>query len=166
MTSKVLPGVVLCGIVILAGCATQKTVEKKGPIRQYVETDTGRWLIHDVNRPRPPVVTPGKVPSDAVLLFGGSDPNLSGWTDMEGGDSKWIVRDDYMESVKGAGYIRTKREFGSCQLHVEFRTPVPVKGSVGGVPAPVTLTVTRLDSLSVSLSSTIWSQESAFIQTG
>ena len=132
MARKVLPGVVLCGLVILAGCATQKTVEKKGPIRQYVETDTGRWLIHDVNRPRPPVVTPGKVPSDAVLLFGGSDPNLSGWTDMKGGDSKWIVRDDYMESVKGAGYIRTKREFGSCQLHVEFRTPVPVKGSGQG----------------------------------
>jgi len=132
MARKVLPSIVLCGLVILAGCATQKTAEKKGPIRQYVETDTGRWLIHDVNRPRPPVVRPGKVPSDAVLLFGGSNPNLSGWTDMKGGDSKWIVRDDYMESVKGAGYIRTKREFGSCQLHVEFRTPVPVKGSGQG----------------------------------
>ena len=132
MPKKVLLSVVLCGLVILAGCATQKTAEKKESIRQYVETDTGRWLIHDMNRPRPTVVTPGKVPSDSVLLFGGSDPNLSGLTDMKGGDSKWIVRDDYMESVKGAGYIRTKREFGSCQLHVEFRTPVPVKGSGQG----------------------------------
>ena len=123
---------VLCGLVVLTGCATQQAAKKKGPVRQYVGTDAGRWLIHDVNRPAPPVVTPGKVPSDAVLLFGGPDPSLSEWTNMKGGDSKWIVRDDYMEPVRGAGPIRTKREFGSCQLHVEFATPSTVKGSGQG----------------------------------
>ena len=91
MTRKVLLSVVVCGFVVLAGCATQETAEKKGPLRQYVETDTGRWLIHDVNRPAPPVVTPGDVPSDAVVLFDGTD--LSEWTDTKGRQSKWIVRD-------------------------------------------------------------------------
>lgn len=131
MTRTVLLCVAACGFAVLAGCATQQATEK-GEVRQYVETDTGRWLIHDVNRPEPPIVKPGKVPDDAIKLFGGSDPNLSEWTDTKGNPSKWIVWDDYMESVKGAGYIRTKREFGSCQLHVEFATPSTVKGSSQG----------------------------------
>lgn len=122
--------VIICVFVVLAGCATQETAEKEGPLRQYVASDTGRWLIHDVNRPAPPKVTPGKVPSDAVVLFDGTD--LSEWTDTKGRESKWIVKEGCMESVKGAGYIRTKREFGSCQLHVEFATPSTVKGSGQG----------------------------------
>jgi len=133
MARKVVSSVILCGLVVLAGCAaTQEKAEDQGPLRQYVATDTGRWLIHDVNRPAPPVVTPGKVPGDAVLLFGGTDPNLSKWSAMDGKESKWIVRDGYMESVKGAGYIRSRQEFGSCQLHVEFATPSTVRGSSQG----------------------------------
>ena len=130
MARKVLLSAILCGLVVLAGCATQETVEKEGPLRQYVGTDTGRWLIHDVNRPAPPVVTPGKVPSDAVVLFDGTD--LSEWTNTKGGKSGWIVKEGCMESVKGAGYIQSKRKFGSCQLHVEFATPEDVKGSGQG----------------------------------
>ena len=122
--------VVVCGSVVLAGCATQEKVEQKSLLPQYVGSDTGRWLIHDVNRPAPPKVTPGKVPSDAIVLFDGTD--LSEWTDTKGGQSKWIVRDGFMESVKGAGYIQTRQEFGSCQLHVEFATPLTVKGSGQG----------------------------------
>jgi hypothetical protein len=115
--------------MILAGCATQQAAEKS-EVRQYVETDTGRWLIHDMNRPAPPVVAPGQVPSDAIVLFDGTD--LSAWTDTKGNPSKWIMGDGYMEAVKGSGYIQTRREFGSCQLHVEFATPSTVKGSSQG----------------------------------
>jgi hypothetical protein len=132
MARKVLLSIILCGLAVLTGCATQEMAEKKGPMRQYVETDTGTWLIHDVNRPAPPVVTPGDVSSYATILFDGTDEELSGWTDAKGGKSKWIVGDGYMESVKGAGYIQSKQEFGSCQLHVEFATPTPAKGSSQG----------------------------------
>jgi hypothetical protein len=105
---------------------------------QYVDTDTGRWLIHDMNRPAPPVVTPdasaeagcAAAPSDAVVLFDGKD--LSQWTDTKGNPSKWIVGDGYMECVKDSGYIQTKRKFGSCQLHVEFATPSKVTGTSQG----------------------------------
>ena len=48
----------LCLVVILAAGATQQTAKKPNKM-QYVETDTGRWLIHDMNRPAPPVIQPG-----------------------------------------------------------------------------------------------------------
>ncbi len=128
-------------LTLLAGCASQQTsekietakVESKNPNRQYVDTDTGRWLIHDTNRPAPPVITPdepGKPFTDVITLFNGND--LTGWTDKKGEPSKWIVRDGVMESVKGSGPIKTEQEFGSCQLHIEFKTPTPVKGSGQG----------------------------------
>jgi hypothetical protein len=117
---------------VLIAKAQPPKVEKKDPKLQYVDTDTGRWLIHDMKRPRPPIITPeepGKPFKDVIVLFGGKDPNLSGWMDSQGMDSKWIVKDGVMESVKKSGYIKTRQKFGSCQLHVEFRTPTPVKGS-------------------------------------
>ena len=134
--------IVVCLLVIVTGCATQeaaKEPEKKPEVRQYVETDTGRWLVHDVNRPAPPVITPGtastpdqpgKAPSDAIALFDGTD--LSQWTDQKGNPTKWIMGDGYMECVKGSGYIQSKHKFGSCQLHVEFATPATVKGNGQG----------------------------------
>ncbi|MBN1560520.1 DUF1080 domain-containing protein, partial [candidate division KSB1 bacterium] len=96
------------------------------------------WRVHDWSRPRPPVVTPpsslqekaGTAPSDAIVLFDGAD--LSNWRAMDGGPARWIVKDDYMESVRGAGYVRTLRGFGDCQLHVEFMTPTPPEGDSQG----------------------------------
>jgi len=97
---------------------------------RFLEDASGRWGVHDVNRPAPPVVTPfaqaGKAPSDAIVLFNGTD--LSQWTDPSGGPAKWVVKADYMEAVRDSGPIKTKQHFGSCQLHVEFATPVQVKG--------------------------------------
>ena len=91
-----------------------------------------RWLAHDMKRPRPPVVTPGKLvlpvppPSDAISIFDGTD--LSKWRDAEGGPAKWRVRDGYMESVPESGYIFSADKFGDVQLHVEWATPTPASG--------------------------------------
>lgn len=129
MTRTVLQCVAVCWLAILAGCAARQVVSEGDNI-QYVETDTGRWLVHDVNRPAPPVISPGtastqsepgKAPSDAIVLFDGT--NLSGWTSDRSDTVKWIVRDGYMETVGRSGSLRTKQAFGSCQLHVEFATP-------------------------------------------
>jgi len=97
------------------------------------------WLDHDRARPLPPVVTPatpstpgqpGRPPSDAVVLFDGK--HLSPWAGMDGGPTRWIVKDGYMECVRGSGYIRTLQNFGDCQLHIEWATPVPAKGEGQG----------------------------------
>jgi prepilin-type processing-associated H-X9-DG protein len=97
------------------------------------------WAVHDGNRPQPKVVTPGsfstqaeagKPPSDAVVLFDGKD--LSKWQAGDGGPAKWAVRDGYMEVVPSTGEIRTKEQFGDCQLHVEWAPPSKVVGDSQG----------------------------------
>lgn len=99
------------------------------------------WRVHDANRPQPRVVTPGTsstqempgaAPSDAVILFDGSD--LSGWQSAKepGTEAKWKVENGYVEVVPGTGDIQTKIEFGDCQLHVEWAEPVEVKSESQG----------------------------------
>lgn len=96
-------------------------------------------LGHDRTAPPPPVVTPGQAstqdragsaPSDAIVLFDGTD--LSQWVAMDGGPTRWVVKDGAMECVPGSGYIRTLQSFGECQLHLEFATPYPPEGSSQG----------------------------------
>ena len=96
-----------------------------------------QWRIHDPDRPLPPVVNPGPdtalsrpIPTDAVVLFDGSD--LQAWERSEGGDPGWKVENGYMEIVGGSGSIRTRQAFGSCQLHAEFRMPDPPEGEGQG----------------------------------
>ena len=74
--------------------------------------------------PVPPVVTPGdgiKPPSDAIVLFSGSD--FDQWESMEGDSVGWTLSDGCMTVKPGSGSIKTKRGFGDCQLHVEWRCP-------------------------------------------
>jgi hypothetical protein len=92
-----------------------------------------QWPIHDMNRPQPPVVTPGPAgppapaPSDAVVLFDGR--SLAGWTDAKGQPARWKVEKGFMEVVKDTGAIRTVKGFGDCQLHVEWMSPSPAEGA-------------------------------------
>jgi hypothetical protein len=91
----------------------------------------------EVWQPEPRVVTPGqgtKPPSDAIVLFNGS--GFSEWKSM-GKDSvsgvKWYVNSDSsMTVLPQSGDIATKRSFGDCQLHIEFKTPPVVKGEGQG----------------------------------
>lgn len=73
----------------------------------------------------PKVINPGPPPSDAIVLFDGKD--LSKWKGENGGEAQWKVKDGYVE-VNGTGSIMTREQFGDVQLHVEWATPVLVKG--------------------------------------
>lgn len=88
----------------------------------------------EVWTPVPPVVTPGTspsaAPSDAVVLFDGK--NLENWEGEKGGAPAWTLSGDNMTVKPGGGGIRTKQAFGSCQLHIEWRTPAIVKGEGQG----------------------------------
>ena len=78
----------------------------------------------------PRVIDPGPPPSDAIVLFDGQD--LSQWkSDKDGGPAKWAIEDG-AAMVNGTGGISTKQAFGDCQLHIEWATPVQVKGDGQG----------------------------------
>ena len=94
-----------------------------------------RWRVHDAERPAPPAVDPGAAPevpaeppSDAIVLFSGE--NLDAFTGKDG-EARWKIEDGAFE-VNGTGDIETRRHFGDCQLHIEWRTPVPPSGSGQG----------------------------------
>lgn len=97
------------------------------------------YRVHDSHRPQPRVVTPGsesspdrpgRAPSDAVVLFDGSD--LSGWTSLKGEPARWNVEHGFMEVVPKSGDIVTREQLGDAQLHVEWATPETVKGNSQG----------------------------------
>jgi hypothetical protein len=70
-------------------------------------------------------------PSDAIVLFNGTDINKE-WTDNKGNPSKWIVVDGALVCVKGSGVIQSKRKFSNIQLHIEWKTPSEVTGESQG----------------------------------
>jgi hypothetical protein len=78
----------------------------------------------EVWSPVPPVVRSGDgtaPPSDAVVLFDGSD--LSEWR-----EPAWKVEGGAVTIVAKTGSLITKRSFGDVQLHIEWRTPAVVEG--------------------------------------
>lgn len=90
--------------------------------------------LTEIWQPEPKIVSPGKTaadaPADAIVLFNGKD--LAEWQTDDGKPAKWKVDGDVVTVVKGTGVIKTKRAFGDCQLHVEWRTPAEVKGEGQG----------------------------------
>ncbi len=105
------------------------------PVLGYTDTPmlpSGKWHVHDPDRPRPVVVTPGatfsdgaKAPGDAIVLFDGTD--FSKWESDKGGDVPWSIKENFMECKPDSGGIHTKEKFGNFQLHVEFAEP-PARG--------------------------------------
>ena len=104
---------------------------------------THPWAIHDVNRPQPVAVIPGSFstkdlpgvpPSDAIVLFGGKSEEIEKWCSdkPQAEPTKWVVADGTLQCVPGSGYIRTKDEFGDCQLHVEWSEPANIEGKGQG----------------------------------
>lgn len=113
--------------VLIATCVTQ--LSAKFPLGDPPDA-THPWGVHDHNRPQPPLVVPGKncgdAPSDAIVLFDGTEASLTNWVHTKPKGKRkgdWLVKDGALQCVPGAGYIQTKEEFGDCQLHVEWMAP-------------------------------------------
>jgi len=88
----------------------------------------------EVWEPVPAIVTPGTsnsaAPSDAVVLFDGT--NLDQWVSTKDKSlpADWPVADGVMTVKKTPGNnIETKRSFKNYQLHLEWRIPPGITGA-------------------------------------
>jgi len=119
-------------------CGGQMSQSKPG----YSDTPVlpgSKYKVHDSERPQPRIVAPGtesgqaapgRPPSDAVVLFDGT--SLAGWVRLDGSRAGWKVENGCMEVVAKTGDIKTKAEFGDCQLHVEWTPPTAIAGESQG----------------------------------
>ncbi len=102
---------------------------KEGAIKGYsIEYDSGKPIsdpkVTEVWDPEPVAVVArdrSKAPSDAIVLF--ADGDASGFRHYDGSEVKWKVGKKELTAEPGTGDIRSKKDFGSCQLHLEWKSP-------------------------------------------
>lgn len=114
----------LCSALLLAVMPVLAEETELEPWQQAQKTEV--W------EPVPEKVTfDNGVPSDAVVLFDGSD--LSQWESAteEGAPALWRVEDGILTVKPGTGDIRTKEDFCDVQLHVEWQSPDDMTGKEG-----------------------------------
>ena len=133
-------------MVGLLAVVVSEGADKKKPSVGY--TDTPRlpsgWCVHDIDRPQPIVVAPaelmGQPPSDAIVLFDGTDASAWAGTLQDNPKKKkynpkaealWKVENGYLECTP-TGSIMTKQKFGDCQFHIEWQTANPRQGDSQG----------------------------------
>lgn len=84
--------------------------------------------------PVPRVVTTRAhaAPSDAIVLFDGS--NLNEWVSEKDKKSPapWTLHNKVLTVKPKTGGIETKRSFGDVQLHLEWKSPETIKGEGQG----------------------------------
>lgn len=83
--------------------------------------------------PKPPVVTiHNQVPSDAIVLFDGT--NLDQWVSRKDPEQPagWTVANNTLTVKPKTGDIQTKQAFEDFQLHVEWKSPELIKGEGQG----------------------------------
>lgn len=71
--------------------------------------------------------TASSAPSDAIVLFNGT--NLDNWISTNDSTAaKWHLNKDGSMTVNDkTGNIQTKQNFGDVQLHIEWKSPLPVQ---------------------------------------
>lgn len=123
MRSRIIGSGVL--FLALAACAEEGFHTYEHPGHDWSQLIPGsKWRVHDIARPHPPRVAPGSyveqgvtaAPADADILFDGT--SLEHFCKND-----WILKDGYV--VAGKGGLTSKKAYGDCQLHIEWRTPDP-----------------------------------------
>lgn len=111
--------------LVLTAAAAQAQ-EKKYPEPMPMKPEMSEYWT-----PQPRIVTPGNMatqsaPSDAIILFDGKD--LSAWQHYNGDPAQWPIKNGVVTVDKSKGDIRTREEFGSFQLHIEWMIPKGIEG--------------------------------------
>lgn len=126
-------------ISLLISCLAASCFDNKEVVKPEAETTVITEMQEptepeatEIWEPKPKVVTVDtetKIPSDAIVLFDGT--NFDEWvSSVDSTEVKWILNGDGSMTVKDkAGDIQTKRNFGNVQLHIEWRSSPESKGT-------------------------------------
>jgi hypothetical protein len=135
MFQKIFSILILIGIstsIIEAQDVNVKGKGKKSAKSKMVEPTDPKET--EVWEPIPAKITPGAkagdAPSDAIVLFDGS--NSDAFTHLDGSPVKWTLSNGALTVKPQSGDIKTRDSFGSCQLHIEWRAPDVIKGDGQG----------------------------------
>jgi hypothetical protein len=123
-TAVIIVGLTLFAVPLVAQQPTAGRGAAPGAAPRHEDTE--------FYEPVPPIVTPGATdsaaPSDAIVLFNGS--NLSEWVNTrDKTPAGWTVANGVLTVSKPTGSIETKRTFTNYQLHIEWRIPEQITGS-------------------------------------
>ncbi|WP_445383413.1 3-keto-disaccharide hydrolase [Robiginitalea sp. IMCC43444] len=126
----------LMGMLVLSSCkqqapkAEETTADPEIVYEEYQGEEPTKPEQTEAYEPKPPKVEPfgqNGVPSDAIVLFDGS--GFDEWVMSQDSTAVvWHLNDDRSMTVNDkTGDIQTKRNFGSVQLHLEWRSPAEVE---------------------------------------
>ena len=127
---------VLCGMLCMGICMNaQGQEEKKYPDPAPMQPEMSEFWT-----PQPKIVVPPDMdqaiiapPSDAIVLLGLEADNADEWVNCDPNKTvEWGVEKGIMTVKPNSGSIRTKREFGDFQLHVEWSAPTEIVGESQG----------------------------------
>lgn len=113
-------------VLVVAGSASGSDYSVFNQHQDDTRTADGAWKVHDMSRSWPPSVTPKpwaeieqgtKPPPGARILFNGS--NLNAWNLPQ----PWSINQGVLRVRPVNTSLSSKESFGSCHLHLEWRTP-------------------------------------------
>ena len=108
--------------------------------KKYPDPAPMTHVMSEFWTPQPKIVTPPDMdnavvapPSDAVVLLGLKDNAISEWVNCEEGKPVgWQIENGIMTVKPHSGSIRTKKDFGDFQLHLEWSAPTEIVGESQG----------------------------------
>jgi len=118
---------ILCLSIVFMSCNQETKENLDTTVKEKTETkkEPTKPEETEIWEPKPKTVTVDAktgIPSDAIVLFDGS--NTEQWVHAKDSSAvQWILNKDGSMTVKDkSGEIQTKQNFGSVQLHVEWRS--------------------------------------------
>lgn len=121
----------VCLLLLIVACKqTETEVENSTTSEAEAKEEPTKPEETEVWKPKPKTVTVNSktgIPSDAIVLFDGS--NFDNWVHAKDSSAvQWILNKDDSGTVKDkSGDIQTKQNFGSVQLHLEWRSSAEVR---------------------------------------
>ncbi|BFM19497.1 3-keto-disaccharide hydrolase [Gilvimarinus japonicus] len=116
MKFSIKPCLRLSAVCLTALTACAAVSAEKEPWQQAEATEVWKPVPAKVS------VSAAGVPSDATVLFDGTD--LDAWESANDDSSApWVIKGDVLVTNPKSGDIRTKQDFCDVQLHIEWQSP-------------------------------------------